>query len=184
MELFFFTGVLSDTRRFGIILSFTSSHNNAQLTLVTFYGPCHGMESDNFVSWLYNLQIPIDSNWLLIGDFNFIRSQDNRNIPGGDVNDMFLFNEIIEHLGLLELQLKGRKFTYSHKQNTPLLEQLDWFFTSSNWISVYPNTMVFPAAHSGSDMLLVWCLLTQIFPKQRYFGLGIIGSKCQVFWIV
>jgi hypothetical protein len=48
------------------------------------------------------------------------------------VNDMFLFNEIIGHLGLLELQLKGRKFTWSNKQNTPLLEQLDWFFTSSN----------------------------------------------------
>jgi hypothetical protein len=39
--------------------------------------------------------------------------------------------------------LKRRKFTWSNKQNTPLLEQLDWFFTSANWISDYPNTMVF-----------------------------------------
>jgi hypothetical protein len=85
-----------------------------------------------FVSWLFNLQIPLCDNWLLLGDFNFIRSQLNRNKPGGDTNDMFLFNDIIGHLGLLELPLKGRKYTWSNMQNNPLLEQLDWFFTSMN----------------------------------------------------
>jgi hypothetical protein len=45
---------------------------------------------------------------------------------------MFLFNEVIGHLGLLELQLKGRKYTWSNKQNAPILEKLDWFFTSYN----------------------------------------------------
>jgi hypothetical protein len=29
--------------------------------------------------------------------------------------------------------------------------QLDWFFTSANWITDYPNSMVLPLAHSGSD---------------------------------
>ena len=57
-----------------------------------------------------------------------MRSIENRNQPGGDVNDIFLFNEIIGHLGLLELPLKGRAFTWSNMQEQPLLEQLDWFF--------------------------------------------------------
>jgi hypothetical protein len=61
----------------------------------------------------------------LLGDFNFIRAADNRNKPGGDINDMFLFNEIIGHLGLLELPLKSRKYTWSNMQSNPLLEQLD-----------------------------------------------------------
>jgi hypothetical protein len=46
-----------------------------------------------------------------MGDFNFIWSQENRNMPGGDVNDIFLFNETISHLGLIALPLKGRSFT-------------------------------------------------------------------------
>jgi hypothetical protein len=100
--------------------------------LVCVYGPCAGPDRDNFFNWLFNLNIQVDSNWLVIGDFNFIRSPDDRNLSGGDINDMILFNEIIGHLGLLELQLKGRKFTWSNKQIAPLLEQLDWFFTSSN----------------------------------------------------
>ena len=35
-----------------------------------------------------------------------MRSMDNRNMMGGDINDMFIFNEIIGHLGLLELPIK------------------------------------------------------------------------------
>ena len=89
----------------------------------------------------------MNANWLLLGDFNFIRSLDNRDLPGGNVNDIFLFNEIIGHLGLLELSLKGRSYTWSNMKQQPLLEQLDWFFTTSSWISLYPNTVVHPLVH-------------------------------------
>jgi hypothetical protein len=60
-----------------------------------------------------------------MGDFNFVRSQENRSQPGGDPNDIFIFNELISHLGLLELPLKGRSFTLSNMQQNPLLVQLD-----------------------------------------------------------
>jgi hypothetical protein len=63
----------------------------------------------------------------VLGDFNFIRKPPDRNKPGGDVNDMLLFNEAISNLGLVELSLKGRKFTWSNMQKEPLLERLDWF---------------------------------------------------------
>jgi hypothetical protein len=107
-----FSALLVQVQRFGLVVNFTSSHNNANFTLVFVYGPCQGVERDNFVSWLYNLSIPPEQNWVILGDFNFIRSPDNRNRPGGDINDMCIFNEMIGHLGLLELQLKGRKFTW------------------------------------------------------------------------
>jgi hypothetical protein len=136
---------------------------------VSAYGPCHGVERDNFVAWLFNLNIPVDENWLLVGDFNFIRSQEDRNKPGGDLNDMFLFNEEIGHLWLLELQLKGRKFTWSNMQEIPLLEQLDWFFTSSNWISVLPNTMVLPLAKTGSDHVPCVVSIDTNIPKAKLF---------------
>lgn len=48
------------------------------------------------------------------------------------------FNEIIRNLGLLEIPLKGRKFTWSNMQNEPLLEQIDWVFTSINWTCYLP----------------------------------------------
>jgi hypothetical protein len=76
----------------------------------------------------------------ILGDFNFYISLSDRNKDGGNMNDIMIFNEIINNLGLMEIPLKGRKFTWSNMQNEPLLEQIDWVFTSVNWTSVYPNT--------------------------------------------
>jgi hypothetical protein len=64
-------------------------------------------------------------NWLIMGDFNFIRKPSDRNKPGGYLNGMLLFNEAISNLCLVELPLKGRKFTWSNIQQAPLLERLD-----------------------------------------------------------
>ena len=125
-----FIGNLIEVQQFAVVIKFTSRQNNESWTLVVVYGPCQGEARDNFINWLYNLCIPIDEHWLLLGDFNFLRSVDNRNLPGGDINDMFIFNEVIGHLGLLELPIKGRSYTWSNMQDIPLLEQLDWFFTS------------------------------------------------------
>ena len=82
---------------------------------------------------------------------------------------MMLFNEIIGHLGLLELPLKGRSFTWSNMQPDPLLEQLDWFFTSPNWISAFPNTMVFPLSKPASDHVPCVVNIDTIIPKAKIF---------------
>ena len=50
---------------------------------------------------------------MIMGDFNFYRSLSDRNKSGGNINDIMIFNEIISNLGLLEIPLKGRKYTWS-----------------------------------------------------------------------
>jgi hypothetical protein len=47
--------------------------------LVNIYGPCDEPLRQKFVKWLYELNIPDDEDWLILGDFNFIRALDNRN---------------------------------------------------------------------------------------------------------
>jgi hypothetical protein len=110
---------------------------------------------------VYDLNIPDDELWLFLGDFNFIRGQENRNKLGGDVNDIFLFNEIISHLGLLELPFKGRSFTWSNMQDDPLLVQLDWVFTS--------NTMVTTLAKPTSDHVPYVVSIDTVIPKAKIF---------------
>jgi exonuclease III len=171
-----FSGLLIETKRFGIIISFSSAHTNQKWTLVVVYGPCEGEERDNFVRWLYNLAIPDDEMWLFLGDFNFIRSEQNRSRPGADVNDMFLFNELIDHLGLLELPLKGRSFTWSNMQQNPLMEQLDWFFTTHNWITCYPNTVVTAMAKPTSDHVPCLVSIDTVMPKAKLF-------RFENFWV-
>jgi hypothetical protein len=66
---------------------------------------------DQFVNWLYSLEIDDEELWLTVGDFNFYRNTENRNRPGGNFSDTLVFNNIINHLGLVELPLKGRRYT-------------------------------------------------------------------------
>jgi exonuclease III len=114
---------------FAITVAFTSRHIEQKWKLTTVYGPCHGERRNQFVQWLFDLQIDIKENWMLVGDFNFYRSSEDRN-RGGNYNDMEIFNSIISHHGQMEIHLKGREFTWSNMQENPLLEQLDWCFTS------------------------------------------------------
>ncbi|KAG2639909.1 hypothetical protein PVAP13_2KG050716 [Panicum virgatum] len=113
---------------------------------------------------------------MLIGDFNFYRSLTDRNRPGGDINDVFIFNELISHLGLQEIPLKDRKYTWSNMQQEPLLEQIGWYFTSTNWISQYPNTLLLPLSKPTSDHIPCTVQIDTMIPKANVF-------RFENFWV-
>lgn len=115
--------------------------------------------------------MPGDTDWILMGDFNFIRAPTDRNRPGGDVNEMLLFNEAISNLGLVELPLHGRKFSWSNMQECPLLEKLDWFFTSASRLISFPETTVLPLARPVSDHLPCMIKIGTNIPKSKVFRL-------------
>src|SRR4051794_10005705 len=112
-----FQGNLLQVHISAIKIHFCSNHNSEQWTLVSVYGPSTGSERDVFVKWLDDLNIPINEQWLILGDFNFICSTDNRNKPGADMNDIFMFNSIISRLGLIELPLKARRYAWPNMQD-------------------------------------------------------------------
>ena len=120
----FFVDVIA-TEDFALVTRFKSTQSAHCWTLVNVYGPCQGEQRDNFVNWLLNLNIPNNENWLLVGDFNFIRALDNCNKPGRNISDMITFNDFIISQFLIELPVKGRLYTWSNMQLDPLLEQLD-----------------------------------------------------------
>jgi len=92
------------------------------------YGPCDEPDRTNFINWFRNHQVDDEENRIFLRDFNFYRSVENRNREGGNINDTLIFNDAIGQLGLVEVPLKGRSYTWSNMQINPLLEQLDWFF--------------------------------------------------------
>lgn len=92
-SIFASTILFSETFALGIHFKATQAANS--WNLVNIYGPCADPARQLFTDWLFNLNIPDDEDWILMGDFNFIRSPDNHNRPGGNTNDMMLFNEFI-----------------------------------------------------------------------------------------
>jgi hypothetical protein len=96
------------------------------------YEPCHRQDRRDFIDWLNGLVIDDEANWMIMGDFNFYRCLEDRNREGGNMQDIMVFNDMISNLGLQEIPPKGRSFTWSNMQQDPLLEQLDWCFTTVN----------------------------------------------------
>lgn len=113
--------------------------------------------------------MPDHVNWLFVGNFNLMRSPENRNKPGGDLDEMFMLNDAITALRLVELPLYGRKFTWTNKQDDPLLERLDWFFTSNSWSLTYPSTSVWPLVMETSDHVVCLIKISTDIPKCNIF---------------
>lgn len=120
--------------------------------------------------------MPTDIEWLIVGDFNLYRNPADRNRPGADVAKMLLFNSAISALCLLELPLKGQRFTWTNKQCPPLLERLDWFFTSANWTLSYPNTTVSTLVMETSDHVPCLVSISTSIPKGCIF-------RFENFWL-
>ena len=85
------------------------------------------------------------------------------------MNEMWLFNEAISSLGLIELPLYGRKYTWTNKQPSPLMERLDWFFTSSSWTTSYPGTSVSTLVMQTSNHWPRNITISTAIPKSQVF---------------
>jgi hypothetical protein len=109
-----FCGHVLMEESFGIVVEFTSQLSADVFRIINVYGPCDGVARENFVAWLFSLDISDDSLWLILGDFNLYLFVENRNSDGANMTDIATFNEIISYLGLIELPIKGRSFTWSN----------------------------------------------------------------------
>jgi len=106
--------------RFALSVEFTSKLSNDTWLLTRIYAPCTTIGKKGIFGVVREIDMPPEIDWLIVGDFNLIRRPDDRNRDGADPNEMFLLNEAINNLGLIELPLHGRQFTWTNKQFPPL----------------------------------------------------------------
>jgi hypothetical protein len=95
---------------------------------------------------------------------------------------MMLFSSAIQALDLEEIPLKGRSYTWSNMQNNPLLEKLEWIFTSADWTTDFPNTLAFLLARLESDHIPIH-ILALIFQNPNYSDLKTTSMSLMDFWI-
>jgi hypothetical protein len=67
------------------------------------YGPAAAPDKAGFISWLYNFDTSGIDDWIILGDFNLLRSPADRNMPGGCMNEKVSSNDLIHHLDLVEI---------------------------------------------------------------------------------
>jgi exonuclease III len=163
-----FSATMKFTNNYAITMEFCSRHNRNRWILTSIYAPCTTEGKTLFLDWFKNMQIDSEDH-LILGDFNLIRKDTDRNKPGGDINDMFIFNAAISQLGINEINLQGRKYAWSNKQHDPLLEKLDWVFSSENWATSYPTTSVVAMEMIRSDHCPCVVTISTSIPRTKIF---------------
>jgi hypothetical protein len=103
-----------------------------------------------------------------MGDFNLIlKAQDKNN---GRVNRALMsrFRRALDHLEVKEIDLVGKKFTWSNNQASPTLTRIGRAFFSPAWEKLYEKPILQAMSSSTSDHspILVPPLVTPRFnPK-------------------
>jgi exonuclease III len=142
--------------------SFPSCFNNKE------YGAAQEHEKNNFLCELSSFCHKSKHPRLLGGDFDIIRRDEEKNTPG--VNKWSsLFNAIIDHNSLIELNLVDRLYTWSNNRDDPTFEKLDRFLVSPEWDLTYHDTCVRGLNRTFSDHVPL-CLSsdTRIYNKRDF----------------
>lgn len=106
-----FYGSIIQANSYAITVKLFCRLNNSELLVTNVYGPAQSAQKQGFCTCLMNLDTSAFKDWVLGGDFNLIRSPENRNKPSGDSAKMQLFNELISDLDLVEIPFSGRNYT-------------------------------------------------------------------------
>jgi exonuclease III len=136
---FFDMSTIAYASTFSITVRIKSRSEDQEWDLTGVYGPQNENEKLAFLSELRNIQSLMRPEWAILGDFNMIRRKNEKN--KGPINSrlMRLFNNSIDSLQLMELDLHGRLFTWSNEQNDPTMSRIDRFLATTEWHDLYPT---------------------------------------------
>lgn len=79
------------------------------------------------------------------------------------------FNDLLQHLDLVDIPFQGRNFTWSNMQDDPLLKKLNWVLTSPSWTLSFPNTSVQVLGRPISDHAPFVIKIATSMPKALMF---------------
>ena len=131
------------TRKHTLTTVFSSTITNLSFTITNVYAPSDHRDSASFLEDLHELVPKINGAWVIAGDFNLVRSSDDKNNDRFDHNLASHFNDTINSLALLELPLLDRLFTWSSRRNSPTLARLDRVFFNNSMSTTFPNSSHF-----------------------------------------
>jgi len=130
---------------------------------------------------LIELQSSLSDAWVVLGDFNLIRSPDDRSNGNFNHQEAGWFNDAIEAMDLQELPLLDRRFTWSNRQEDPVLVRLDRFFVNTEWSLCLPNSTISSFSAAVSDHCQLLLSATTTIPKPTVFCFNNYWSRIAGF---
>jgi hypothetical protein len=122
-----------------------------QWMLLNIYGPAHDDRKLEFLEEIQKKVLSSDLPMMLGGDFNLVRKVEEKSSGNVDAHLMEAFNDMINVTSLRELHRSGSRYTWTNKQNPPIMCVLDRVLVSNAWEDRYNLSTVVTAPRLGSD---------------------------------
>ena len=110
--------------------------------LTSVYGPQSDAEKDLFLEELAAIRAAYGGPWLIIGDFNLILSEEDKNNSRINRRNLRNFRRFVASCELQDLHLHGRSYTWSNELDNPTLVKLDRALVSLNWEEAHPHCLL------------------------------------------
>ena len=140
-----------DRGEFFVSMSLTHRRSNLKWEVIIVYGPADHRRSPAFLAELRSkverCTIPV----VVAGDFNLIRSPDDKSSANVDLPRMQLFNDCIADLALREITRVGARYTWSNNRVDPVRSVLDRILVSVEWEVAFPLCSLRAITRIGSD---------------------------------
>ncbi|XVE81889.1 hypothetical protein DITRI_Ditri15bG0102300 [Diplodiscus trichospermus] len=156
------------SNRFILLIGFIKSIN-LRCGFMNLYAPNDDAERMNFWNELEELLSNVEIPWCLGGDFNVVRSSEEKIGVVYNQTAMSQFSNFIENMGLVDMPLTGGKFTWCNNRASPTFCRLDRFLISPEIFSKFDGLyqMVWP--RSISDHWPVLLLMESVNWRPRPF---------------
>jgi hypothetical protein len=125
--------------------------NNRTWVFTGVYGPQGILEKRMFIRELKQLSQSASPQWLILGNFNLLYQESDKYSGPIDRNMIHRFRRALNHMEVKEIQLSGKKFTWSNRHSNPTMSRIDHAFASVRWERWYPKPLLQTLSSSTSD---------------------------------
>nr|GEY63204.1 RNA-directed DNA polymerase, eukaryota, nucleotide-binding alpha-beta plait domain protein [Tanacetum cinerariifolium] len=109
----------------------------SKLLIISVYAPQSRVDKRVLWNFIYSLVTRWHGESLVLGDFNEVRSTNERRGSIFNIYGAADFNEFISNSSLIEIQLEGYSFTWSHPSACKM-SKLDRFLVTEGFLSAFP----------------------------------------------
>lgn len=157
------------SHRYSLTSVFNSTTSDHQISVTNVYGPADHRDSWAFLDDLLELIPLISGPWIITGDFNLVRSAEDKSNGIISPNLTSAFNAAIHDLGVDKLPLSSCRFTWSNGQPNPILSRIDRVFVNNDLSFAFPSTSLTHLPRPTSDHTPIISYLSTTIPKSTIF---------------
>lgn len=147
----------------------TENEDGSSWSITSVYGPQLDNEKREFLEELKQIKQEMRSNWIILGDFNLIvqdADKNNANLSRGLMQSFRAARNILE---VIKIKLNGRRYTWSSETDSPTLTKKDRMFCTQSWEERFQNCLLSAISTLVSDHCPLLLIANPDRPKSNIF---------------